>query len=444
MPYRDTVRSRELYRRAQELIPGGTQLISRRPSRYAAGISPAYAARARGARFWDVDGNEYIDWASGIGAIILGYCDPVVDAAVLEQISNGIGYSISHPLEIELAEELIRTIPCAERVRYTRAGGEACAVAARIARGATGRDRILFCGYHGWHDWYLAANLADDGTLDSHLFPGIEPIGVPRALAGTSLPFRYGDIEHLSELLAAHEGTVAAVFMEPLRSSLPPVGYLEQVRELCSRHGVVLVFDEVSTGFRMAPGGVQEALGVTPDLAIFAKSISNGYAMGAVVGCKAVMDAADPMFISSTSWSEPIGLAAALTTLREIRARNAPAQLAAFGRELQTTITAAAASAGLPAVCAGLPTHPVLQYLEGALPHAAQLSTLYIQEMARRGCHGYAGFVLNTAQGAAELEQTVTAAREVFRVMTTALETGSLESAIECDLSRDAFRRLVS
>src|SRR5438093_3808462 len=217
-------RSLEFYRRALELIPGATQLVSRRPTRFAYGVSPIYAQRAKGARFWDVDGNEYIDWVSGIGAIILGYADPVVDEAVRQQIATGTIYSINHQLEIELAEELIRTIPCAEMVRYAKGGGEACAIASRIARGVTGRDKVLFCGYHGWHDWYLAANLSAEAHLNAHLFPGIEPIGVPKALAGTALPFPYGDLAALGRLLDDNRGQVAAVILEPLRSELPAPG----------------------------------------------------------------------------------------------------------------------------------------------------------------------------------------------------------------------------
>ncbi|HJT77276.1 MAG TPA: aminotransferase class III-fold pyridoxal phosphate-dependent enzyme, partial [Gemmataceae bacterium] len=331
-------RSMALYRRALELIPGGTQLVSRRPTRYANGVSPVYAARARGARFWDVDGNEYIDWVSGIGAIILGYCDPVVDEAVREQMSRGTVYSINHELEVELAEELARTIPCAEMVRYAKCGGEACAMAVRIARGATGRDRVLFCGYHGWHDWYLAANLMAEDSLNAHLFPGIEPVGVPRALAGTALPFPFGDLVALGQLLDDHRGQVAAVILEPLRSELPPAGYLEGVRRLCREHDAVLIFDEVSCGFRLRLGGVQEYAGVTPDLAVFAKAISNGYPMAAVVGRRAVMEPAGRMFISSTYWGDTLGLRAALTTIRELRRREVPAYLDRLGHDLKTRL----------------------------------------------------------------------------------------------------------
>lgn len=437
-------RSNERFARALELIPGGTQLISRRPSRYAAGVSPVYAARAKGARFWDIDGHEYIDWVSGIGAIILGYADPIVNDAVCQQIDLGNCYSINHELEIELAEELVRLVPCAEMVRYAKCGGEACAIAVRIARGATGRDKILFCGYHGWHDWYLAANLGVEANLDAHLFPGIEPIGVPQALAGTAIPFAYGDLTSLGERLDEHRGQVAAVIMEPLRSEMPPPGYLASVARMCRERDVVLIFDEVTTGFRLSAGGVQPVLGVTPDMAVFAKSISNGFPMAAVVGRRTVMEHAARMFISSTYWSDTVGLRAALTTLREIEHREVPAYLDQFGGKLKQRINDAAAASGLDVRCEGMNIHPHLHFNTGddaALQ--GKLATLYIQEMAKRGCHGYASFYLNAAQGGAEIEQTAAAAQETFTLLARGLAEGALDSLLECDLQKDYFRRIV-
>lgn len=436
-------RSMELYRRAVELIPGGTQLVSRRPTRYAHGVSPVYAAHAKGARFWDVDGHEYIDWASGIGAIILGYCDPIVDDAVRGQIDRGVNFSINCELEVELAEELTRTIPCAEMVRYTKCGGEACAVAVRIARGATGRDKILFCGYHGWHDWYLAANLDAEASLNSHLFPGIEPIGVPKALAGTAVPFPYGDLAALGEALDKNRGEVAAVIMEPLRSEVPPPGYLAGVAKLAHEHGAVLIFDEVSSGLRFGMQGAQGFVGVTPDMAVFAKSISNGYPMGLVVGQRDVMELAARMFISSTYWSDAIGLVATLTTIRELRRRNVPAYLNDFGGKLRTAVDEAARSAGFAAKCVGLDLHPHVQFPTDDSPTRAQLATLYIQEMAKRGCHGYASFYLNAAQGEPEVRQTAAAARETFAILRDGLDHGTLDRLLECEPQQDAFRRLV-
>src|SRR5262245_58734347 len=436
-------RSMELYRRAQELIPGGTQLISLRPTRFACGVSPVYAAQAKGARFWDIDGNEYIDWVSGIGAIILGYCDPVVDDAVREQIGRGVNFSFNHELEVALAEELVRTIPCAEMVRYAKCGGEACAVAVRIARGTTGRDKILFCGYHGWHDWYLAANLDGEANLNAHLFSGIEPIGVPRALAGTAIPFPYGDLARLGETLEAHRGEVAAVIMEPLRSELPPAGYLAGAARLAREHGALFIFDEVSSGLRFGIQGAQGFVGVTPDMAVFAKSISNGYPMGVVVGKREAMEPAARMFISSTYWSDAIGLVAALTTIRELRRRDVPAYLARYGADLQSHITAAASSAGFGVRCTGISLHSHLEFPAEDPAICTKLATLYVQEMAKRGCHGYPSFYLNGAQGPAELEQTAAAAKEAFTLLAEGLERGSLDQLLECDLQQEAFRRLV-
>jgi glutamate-1-semialdehyde 2,1-aminomutase len=441
--YRGVRRSLELFRRAEQLIPGGTQLVARRPSRFAFGVSPIYASHARGARLWDVDGNEYIDWASGIGSIILGYADPVVDEAVRRQLGCGTVYSINHELEVELAEELVGLVPCAEMVRYAKGGGEACAMAVRVARGVTGRDVVLFCGYHGWHDWYLAANLSAVAGLDEHLFPGIDPIGVPRALEGTALPFAYGDLEALGLLLDRHRGRVAAVMMEPLRSFEPPDDYLAGVARLCREHGVLLIFDEVTTGFRQTPGGVQPYLGVTPDMAVFAKSISNGYPLGVLAGRREVMQTASRMFISSTYWSDTIGLRAALTTLREVRRRNLPAHFRWLGAQLKERLTAAAREAGIAATCRGIDVHPHLHFDVADPAAAALLPTLYIQEMAKRGCHGYTSFYLNGAQGEAEVEQTVAAARETFGRLAEGLDRGMLGRMLECEPKQDSFRRLV-
>ena len=436
-------RSMELYARAEELIPGGTQLISRRPTRFAYGVSPAYAERASGARFWDVDGNEYIDWVSGIGAIILGYADPVVDEAVIEQIRRGNGFSINHELELELAELLIDTIPCAEMVRYAKGGGEACAIAVRIARGVTGRDKVFFCGYHGWHDWYLAANLADDASLNSHLFPGIEATGVPRALKDTAIPFPYGDTDALGQLIDDHRDSIAAVIMEPLRSELPPERYLEAVASMCRQSGIVLIFDEVSTGFRPSAGGIQPVTGVTPDMAVFAKSISNGYPMGAVVGRRDVMEPATRMFISSTYWSDTIGLRAALTTLQEIRRRDIPRHVHHLGTRLQTSLKQLAQECNVPISCAGVSYHPHLHFDVDDPELQTSLATLYIQEMAKRGCHGYPAFYLNAAQGGGEVEQTLRAARETFLILADGLERNAVGELLECENREDAFRRLV-
>ena len=435
--------SLEMYQRAGQLIPGWTQLISRRSSQFAHGVSPIYAQKAKGSRFVDVDGNQFIDWVNAVSAVILGHADEVVDRAVKAQIDRGSIYTLNSPLEIELAEELIDTIPSAEMVRYAKGGGDACAVAARIARGTTGRDKILFCGYHGWHDWYQAANFMADPESGEYPFAGIEPIGVPRALEGTVIPFRNGDLEMLEDLLGQYPGEVAAVMMEPARSTVPEPAYLEKIKELAHAHGAVLIFDEVSCGWRLRRGGVQQEVGVTPDLTVLAKSMSNGYPMGAVVGSRAVMEPAARMFISSSYWSDNVGLSAALTTIRELKRRDSERRFREIGDALRNALSAAIDEVGIGGTCAGFQTSPgiVLDLPDASL--GRKVSTLFVQEMARRGIHCHMGFMPTLAHTEEDIRLTAVAAKETLEVIKTGLEREDLDSLIVSELKEDPFRRQV-
>ena len=444
MPDQERVaRSLELYRRAEALIPGRTQLISRRSSQFAHGASPIYAGRAKGARFIDVDENEYIDWVNAVGAVILGHADAAVDNAVKAQIDRGSIYTLNSALEIELAELLNEVIPSAEMARYTKGGGEANAAAARIARGVTGRDLILFSGYHGWHDWYQSANYLVDPESGEFPFAGIEPIGVPAALAGTALPFAWGDLDALGELLRAHEGEVAAIMMEPMRSELPPPGYLEGVKSLARAHGALLIFDEVSCGFRPHIGGAQAYLGVTPDMTVLAKAMSNGYPMGAVVGSRAAMEPASRMFISSSYWSDNLGLAASLTTIRELERRDSARRFEALGTALIERLNGALREAGLAGVCGGVFWNPALHFdlPDESLRPAA--NTIFIQEMARRGIHCNMSFKATLAHSHADIELTARCAAEAFALIKGGLDSGDLPQLLESDLTKEPFRRLV-
>lgn len=442
-PDRSVERSYTLYRQALEVIPGGAQLISRRPELYTLGLTPPYVSRGKGCRFWDLDDNEYVDFMMCVGASILGYADDAVDAAVIAQIGQGTAYSVSHPLEYELAQELVAIIPCAEMVRYCKGGGEANAIAVRIARGYTGREKVLFCGYHGWHDWYLAANLENDSVLDTHLLPGIRPQGVPQGLAGTALPFRYNDLASLELLLEQQRGEVACIILEASRgASQPAPGFLEGVRALASAHGVVLIFDEVVTGFRLGLGGAQTLFGVTPDLATYAKAISNGYAMGAVAGRREVMQVVGDMFVSSTYWSDAIGLAAALATIRELRRRDAFTQIGAFGTRFQQRFNQLAGEHELPLIAAGLPQQVAITATAGDAAQKRALKDYYVQEMTRRGFFTSFGVTPCYAHGEAELELATAAWREVFPLLRAALRAGDWPQRLVAH-SVDAFRRQV-
>ncbi|MCY4147161.1 MAG: aminotransferase class III-fold pyridoxal phosphate-dependent enzyme [Chloroflexi bacterium] len=435
--------SLKLYQQAEALIPGRTQLISRRSSQFAHGSSPIYAARAKGARFIDVDENEYIDWVNAVGAIILGHADPIVDSAVKQQIDRGSIFTLNSALEIELAELLNAVIPSADMARYTKGGGEANAVAARIARGATGRSLILFCGYHGWHDWYQSANYLVDPASGEFPFAGIEPIGVPAELAGTALPFAWGDLDGLSDLLQAHTSQVAAIMMEPMRAEMPPPGYLEGVQRLARAHDAVLIFDEVSCGFRPHIGGVQAYLGVKPDMTVLAKAMSNGYPMGAVVGSRAVMEHASRMFISSSYWSDNLGLVASLTTIRELERRDSARRFEEIGKALIKGMNQALREAGLAGSCGGAFWNPVIQLDLPDDSLRAAANTLFIQEMARRGIHCNMSFKATLAHSQADIAQTAACAAEAFSLIQAGLASGDLLALLESDLSKEPFRRLV-
>ncbi len=280
----NTAKSLMMQKRATQRIPGMTQLLSKRPDMFAPGVWPGYFSKAKGVEVWDLDGNRYIDMSiGGIGANVLGYADPDVDSAVIAAIQKGTSCSLNCPEEVELADLLCEIHPWAEMVRYAGTGGEAMAIAVRIARAFTGRDKIAFCGYHGWHDWYLSANLGTENALGEHLLPGLDPRGVPRGLTGTAIPFRYNHIEELEIIVAQNKNDIAAIVMEPIRSDQPKDGFLRKVRDIADATGAVLIFDEISAGFRMNTGGAHMVLGITPDIAVFSKALGNGYPIDAII-----------------------------------------------------------------------------------------------------------------------------------------------------------------
>ena len=436
-------KSMETYARASEIIPGKTQLASRRASSYASGVSPVYAKSSSGARFIDIDGNTFLDWKNAYGAIILGHSNPVVNQAVKTQIDQGSLFTINSDLEVELAELLIENIPSAEMVRYTKGGGEACALAARIARGTTGRDKILFSGYHGWHAWYQAANYLADPITGGYPVTGVEPIGVPKSLKGTAIPFAHEDISMVKNLLNQHKNEIAAIFVEPMMSQEPDKEYLVQLKKLAKEHGCILIFDEVSCGWRIAVGGAQEYIGVTPDMTVLAKGISNGYAMGAVVGSVAAMEPANHMFISSSYWSDNIGLIASITTINELINRNSKEKFKQIGESLIKTINNAIDEVGIAAKVEGVYTYPTLQFMIDDQELSQNINTLFIQEMAKRGIFTPTSLNATLDHTEKDIEITGVAAAESFRVIMKALE-GDLDKYLLADTKKEPFRRIVN
>lgn len=430
-----------LYEKAKARIPGGTQLLSKRPEMFLPDQWPGYYSRAGGAEVWDLDGNRYLDMSlNGIGSCVLGFADPDVDAAVKAAIDAGSMATLNCAEEVELADLLCELHPWADMVRYTRSGGEAMAVAIRIARARTRRERVAFCGYHGWHDWYLSANLAEEDALDGHLLPGLEPAGVPRGLRGTALPFRYNRLDELREFVEEYGPELAAIVMEPVRNQDPAPGFLEAVRDMASETGAVLIFDEITTGFRLNTGGVHLLTGVRPDMVVFAKAISNGYPMGAVIGIRDVMQAAEHTFISSTYWTERIGPTAALATIRKFRKQRVAEHLVRIGSRVREGWAAAAARAGLSVHVGGLV--PLSHFaFEGAYDIQAA-HTLFTQIMLDRGFLAGKAFYATYAHRDEHVDGYLAAVEEAFATIARGVELGTLKRQLRGPVAHQGFRRL--
>jgi glutamate-1-semialdehyde 2,1-aminomutase len=418
----------DLYARASKRIPGGTQLLSKRPELFLPGGWPAYFRRARGVEIEDLDGRVFIDVSiHSVGACPLGYADPDVDRAVVSAVEAGTISTLNCPEEVELADLLCELHPWAEMVRFARSGGEAMAIAVRIARAATGRDRVAVAGYHGWHDWYLAANL-DEDALHDLLLPRVPAAGVPRALAKSVVTFPFGDHAALDAIADRHPDTLAAIVVEPARYALATPEYLAHVCAIARRVGAVVVFDEITSGFRMAVGGAHLAIGVAPDVAVFAKGMSNGYPMAAVIGRQPVMAAAERTFISSTSWTERIGPVAALAAIRKIRDRQVPLHLAAMGDRMRAGWTAAAARHGLAVAVRGVAPLPSFAFEYG--DESAAIRTLYTQCMLDAGFLAGAAFYPSLAHEPRHVDAALEATDRAFAAVRSAIADGSVRSKL--------------
>ena len=371
----------KLWKRAKQIIPGGNMLLSKRAEMFLPDQWPAYFSKAKGCKVWDMDGNEYIDMSiMGIGTNILGYGHPEVDAAVHQTVDAGNMSTFNCPEEVYLAEKLVELHPWADMARLARSGGEANAIAIRIARAASGKDKVAVCGYHGWHDWYLSANLADDQNLAGHLLPGLEPNGVPKNLRGTVFPFNYNNYSELEELVNAHD--IGVIKMEVVRNKGPEDNFLHKVRKLATDRGIVLIFDECTSGFRQTFGGLHKMYGVEPDMAMFGKAMGNGYAITAIIGRRAVMEAAQSTFISSTFWTERIGPTAALKTLELMERLQSWNTITSTGHQIRQGWQTLADKHGLKVDHWGL---PALTGFTFQSPHALAYKTLITQEMLAKG-----------------------------------------------------------
>ena len=433
-------KSLAIQRKAKDLIPGMTQLLSKRPDRFSYGVWPCYYKKAKGVEVWDLDGNMYTDMSiGGIGANILGYADPEVDQAVIQAIQNGSCCSLNCPKEVELAELLCELHPWAEMVRYARTGGEAMAIAVRIARAHTGRDKIAFCGYHGWHDWYLAANLGKEDALNGHLQAGLIPNGVPKGLLGTALPFRYNDLDALQGIVRKNMNELAAIVMEPIRNFEPDNGFLQMVGALAKENNIVFILDEISSGFRLNTGGAHLILGITPDMAIFSKALGNGYPISAIIGKSEVMEAAQKTFISSTNWTESVGPAAALAMIRKHRKVDAGKHLVAIGEKVQQGISALAKKRGLGLDMLGIPP---LTHFSFQMENAHEIKAFFVQLMITQGFLASNLFYSMYAHSMKNVEDYLHAADLAFAEIVDALGKSKVKENLIGQPAVSGFKRL--
>ncbi len=436
-------KSQELYTHAKQRIPGGVQLLSKRPEMFAPDQWPNYCAKAKGCEVWDLDGNHYYDMTTnGIGACLLGYADPDISAAVINRIENGSMTSLNCPEEVALADKLCEIHPWASNVRFARTGGEICAIAVRIARATTGRNLVAICGYHGWSDWYLAANLGDSSQLDGVHLPGLQPDGVPRQLKGTSLTFNYNDKEAFDAIIRDYGDQLACVIMEPLRNEMPPAGWLEYIRDEVHRVGALLIFDEITIGWRLNFGGSHLLLGVNPDMATFAKAMGNGHPIAAVIGTPETMDGAHTSFISSTYWTEAVGPVAALATIEKMEKTKIWEHIKHIGERVQKAWIDAAERYNISIHCDGVPCLAHFAFTQYPL----ELKTLYTVLMLKEGFLGNVGFYPTLAHNDEIIDLYCGAIDRVFAKIADVLKSGNKEdvlNAIGGPVCQAGFKRLL-
>ncbi|MEW5979956.1 MAG: aminotransferase class III-fold pyridoxal phosphate-dependent enzyme [Acidobacteriota bacterium] len=405
--------------RAERLIPGCAQTFSKGPTSFVQGVTPSFVSKAQGACFWDVDGNRYLDYIMGLGPVILGHADPMVNEAVRRQMELGMSFSLPHPIEVEVAELLNQIIPCAERVRFGKNGSDATAGAVRVARAWTKRDKVACCGYHGWQDWFI-------GSTNRHF-------GVPHAVRQLTLPFPYNDLQALHKLFREHKDQIACVIMEPVAFDPPLPAFLEGVKELCDKNGALLVFDEIITGFRLALGGAQEYFGVQPDLACFGKAMANGFPLSAIVGRADVLNLFEDVFFSFTFAGEAVSLAACQATIEVLHQRRGIPHLWRVGKCLQDGTNELIRELGLQdtLACVGLPPLTGFRFLCRDQRQNVLLRSLLQQEAVKRSILTHGNHVLSLAHDDGIIEETLQAYGQLLELVADTLRRGDLESCLE-------------
>ena len=433
-------KSQELYKEAKQIIPGGTQLLSKRAEMFLPEGWPSYYKKAKGVEIWDLDDEHYYDMSlMGVGTCVLGYANDEINKAVIAAITDGNMSTLNCYEEVQLAKKLIELHPWAQMVRYSKTGGEACMIAVRIARAFSKRDKVLFCGYHGWGDWYLASNLLNDKNLDGQLLPGLEACGIPAGLTNSAIPFMYGDIEGFKRLAEKNMTGVGVVIMEVARHKKIDLDFLRVVRKISKKIGAVLIFDEVSSGFRITTGGMHMVYDIYPDMLVLGKALGNGYPISCVLGTRDIMQAAQLSFISSTYWTERIGFVSALETIKIFQRDNVAKKITDLGEYLSNRLENIFQKYSLKINVAGISSMLIMNINED---NPLLIKTIFTQEMSKEGFLATTVIYVSSAHTKAIIDCFLGVAEKVFSGISEALKTGILERMLEGPICHAGFRRV--
>jgi glutamate-1-semialdehyde aminotransferase len=431
--------SQDLYKKAKGIIPGGTQLLSKRPEMFLPDLWPSYYKKSKGCEVWDLDDNHYYDMSiMGIGTCVLGYANNDINEAVKESIDNGSMSTLNAPEEVELAEKMLDIHHWADSVRFSKTGGEAVTIALRIARAHTKKTKVAFCGYHGWHDWYLSTNLNDAEGLENQLLPGLSTDGIPKELKNTAFPFGYGNYKQFSEVIDNVGDEIGVVIMEVQRYKNIDIDFLKYIKKTTRERNIVLIFDEISSGFRVNIGGMHLLHDIEPDIVVLGKALGNGFPISAILGVDKVMSAAQNTFISSSYWTERTGYVAALETLKFFEENNVIEKIGKMGMYIRKELTKIFTNNGLDIdVSGGLDSVVAMNIQEESL---LLLKTVFTQEMLKRGFLASNLIYVSYAHTKEIVDKYLENAADIFKIIADKKE--SLEELLEAEVSHDGFTRL--